>query len=99
MQLVSAWKEAAEALDQALGAAWDHGVKSPTAHKLALKAGHLLRLARTSESHESKMRALLKGIRKIRAEITASDGDTPRWVPIDLNALCNEFMDEKGNLK
>ena len=52
-----------------------------------------------SEPNEIKMRELLQGIRKIRDEITGSDDATPRWVPIDLNALCNEFMDEKGNLK
>lgn len=46
----------------------------------------------------SKMRSLLTGIRKVCDEITASDGGTPRWVPIELNALCNQFMDEKGNL-
>ena len=48
---------------------------------------------------EDKIRSLLKGVRKIRDEITACDDPIPRWVAGDLNALCHQFMDEKGNLK
>lgn len=50
-------------------------------------------------STPEKMKALLAGVRKIRDEITASDGDTPRWVAMDLNALVLQFADEKGKLK
>ncbi len=48
---------------------------------------------------EDKIRAILRGVRKIRDEITGSDDPIPLWVLGDLNALCNQFMDEKGNLK
>lgn len=47
---------------------------------------------------EIKMRELLTGIRKVRDEIISSHAHMPRWVSMDLNALCNQFMDEKGNL-
>jgi len=54
--------------------------------------------AATIFAMKGRMRELLTGIRKIRDEITANDYQVPRWVPSDLNSLCNKFMDEKGGL-
>lgn len=48
------------------------------------------------ELSEDTVRAVLKGVRKIRDEITASDDPVPRWVPIELNALTHKFADDKG---
>jgi hypothetical protein len=47
---------------------------------------------------EKQLRSVLAGIRKIRDEITNSDTNVPRWVPIDLNKLVLQFADEKGTL-